>query len=48
MCSDHEGSLRHKKEIDYLLMNDQGLEGSEKTAMVEIEDDVASKHAEDG
>ena len=40
--------MRHKKEIDYLLMNDQGLEGSVKTAMAEIEDDEASKHAEDG
>ena len=29
-------------------MNDQGLEGSVETAMAEIEDDVASKHAEDG
>ena len=36
-------SLRHKKEIDYLLMNDQGLVGSMKTAMAEKQDNVASK-----
>ena len=29
-------------------MNDQGLEGSVKTAMAETEDDVASTHVEDG
>ena len=39
--------MRHKKEIDYLLMNDQGLEGSVKTVMAETEDSVASNHVED-
>ena len=40
-------TLRHTKEIDYLLMNDQGLEGSLKTAMAAKEDHMVSKHVED-